>query len=322
MKKLILITILCLFTLQCEQGWIKDILAPTVEWCTDSTACNYNSGATEDDDSCWFPDEGCECSNGEGAVVDNCGTCDNDISNDCTQDCMDTWGGDVFDSDNNGICDGLQGSVADIDGNIYKTVKIGNQEWMADNLKVARYQNGENISEVSDANAWTATSNGAYSNYDNDDTYVAIYGRLYNWYAAVNDICPAEWHLPSDDEWKELEMYLGMSSVQADESATWDRGETENIGGMLKEQGNEHWLTPNVGANNSSGFTAMPGGIRMDDDGAFLWLGWDNTLWTSTEKNNGSAWYRSIGYDGKGVWRASYKNNAGFSVRCIKYSQE
>ena len=321
MKKLVLITVLCLFTLQCEQGWIKNILVPPVEGCTDSSSCNYNADA-EDDDSCWFPSEGCECSNGEEAVVDNCGTCDNDISNDCTQDCMDTWGGDVFDSDNNGICDGLQGSVADIDGNIYNTVKIGNQEWMAANLKSTHYQNGEEIPEVTDASLWVSNTDGAYCNYDNDYTNVEIHGRLYNGYAAMNNICPIGWNLPSDEEWQELEVYLGMHPDAAGMNG-WERGENENIAGMLKEAGDEHWLSPNVGANNSSGFTAIPGGWRMNDDGEFKNLNVDNNLWTSTESENNSskAYFRTLGYDGKGVYRSYFSKNMGFSVRCFKTTQ-
>jgi uncharacterized protein (TIGR02145 family) len=126
--------------------------------------------------------------------------------------------------------------VTDIDGNVYQTVTIGAQVWMAENLKVTHYRNGDPIPNVTDTAAWEGLSTGAYCEYDNDINNVATYGRLYNWYAVDDSrgLAPEGWHVPSDDEWKQLEMYLGMSQSEADDYG-W-RGTDE--GGEVK--GNRH----------------------------------------------------------------------------------
>ena len=156
------------------------------------------------------------------------------------------------------ICGPETGTVTDIDGNTYQTVKIGDQWWMAENLKVTCYRNGDAIPNITDGTTWASLSTGAYCEYNNDINNVATYGRLYNWYAVTDsrNIAPAGWHVPSDAEWKQLEMYLGMSQSEAD--ATGWRGTDE--GGKLKEVGTMHWNSPNTGATNESGFTALPGG--------------------------------------------------------------
>jgi len=206
-------------------------------------------------------------------------------------------------------------SVTDIDGNVYKTIRIGNQLWMAENLKVTRYNNGDSITNIIDPSVWTGLNSGAYSMYDNDSSNVSTYGLLYNWYA-VNDsrnISPSGWHVPTDDEWKEMEMYLGMSQSDAD-NVSW-RGTDE--GGKLKEIGIEHWISPNTGATNESGFTALPGGIR-DVDGPFRYLGYYAWYWTSYKDNEGKVWGRYLYNQAAGVVRDYYTLNSGYSVRCIK----
>jgi len=140
------------------------------------------------------------------------------------------------------------GTMTDIDGNVYETVTIGTQVWMAENLKVTHYRNGNTILHIIDWFSWF-TLTGAYCEYDNDVNNVAVYGRLYNWYA-VNDsryIAPVGWHVPSDAEWLTLVDYLGGDTV-AD--------------GKMKEIGTTHWVSPNTGATNESGFSALPGGYR------------------------------------------------------------
>ncbi|HDS01520.1 MAG TPA: hypothetical protein ENO07_05815, partial [candidate division Zixibacteria bacterium] len=205
-----------------------------------------------------------------------------------------TGGNDPCDSDGDGIPDchpDCPPTVTDIDGNVYQTVLIGDQCWMMENLKVTHYRNGDPIPEVTDGGSWGMLSTGAYCNYDNNESYVAVYGRLYNWYAAADsrNIAPDGWHVPSDAEWKQLEMYLGMS--QADADATGWRGTDE--GGKLKEADTTHWQSPNNGATNESGFTALPGGYRSSS-GRFYFEHFDAFFWTQTDYDILTVWYRYL----------------------------
>ncbi len=162
-------------------------------------------------------------------------------------------------------------TVTDIDGNVYEIVTIGNQVWMAENLKVTHYRNGEPLPNVTDNIEWRNLDTGAYCNYNNDVAYVATYGRLYNWFA-VNDsrnIAPAGWHVPSDAEWQTLDDYLGS--------------DTNDAGCKLKETGTSHWRSPNEGATNESRFSALPGGARKSLFGTFDYIGIYAFFWTSTE---------------------------------------
>ena len=208
-------------------------------------------------------------------------------------------------------------TVVDRDGNIYQTIEIGDQCWMAENLKTTRYRNGDHIPHVTDAGEWSDLSTGAYCNYNNNEVYVAEYGRLYNWYAVVdsNNIAPEGWHVPTDAEWKKLEMYLGMCRFEADEDGSY-RGNGE--GGKLKEAGTAHWYSPNYGATNESGFTALPGGNRKGD-GSFSNKGSFGLFWSASEAHYGiMAWYRCLSYADAGILRQSYGKGLGFSVRCVR----
>jgi uncharacterized protein (TIGR02145 family) len=196
------------------------------------------------------------------------------------------------------------GTVTDIDGNTYKTVKIGNQLWMAENLKVTKYNNGDIIPNVKDNNSWSNLTSGAWCLYNNEAKHENPYGKLYNWYT-VNDprgLCPAGFHIPSDSEWTILSTTVG--------------GETA-AGGQLKESGTTHWFSPNKGATNESGFTAIPGGTRDNGNGEYNGL--ENTayIWTSKEFDKDNAWSRSFSYYYSGIY-SSYRNkHYGFSVRCV-----
>ncbi len=208
------------------------------------------------------------------------------------------------------------GSVTDNDGNTYKTIQIGTQTWMAENLKTTKYQNGDAIPNVTDNTSWTNLSTGAYANYNNDANNVATYGRLYNWYA-VNDsrkLCPQNWHVPTDTEWKTLEMYLGMSTTEANDIG-W-RGTDE--GGKLKEIGTAHWNSPNTGATNSSGFTALPGGCRTNDYGNFGLIGANGFWWSASEFDTSRAWLRNLDYYISDVYRNLTNKRSGFCVRCVR----
>lgn len=207
------------------------------------------------------------------------------------------------------------GTVTDIDGNTYVTVKIGDQWWIAENLKVTHYRNGNDIPNVTGNSDWENLTTGAYCNYDNNESNVETYGRLYNWYAVDDsrNIAPAGWHVPTDEEWKQLEMYLGMSQSDAD-NTTW-RGTYE--GGKLKEAGTEYWWSPNASATNESGFSALPGGYRFLN-GSCGYMGEYAYFWSSTEGDNSHAWIRVLGYHRSQVSRSSNYKRFGFSVRCVR----
>jgi len=197
--------------------------------------------------------------------------------------------------------------VKDIDGNVYKTLTIGTQTWMAENLKVTKYRDGTPIPLIIDSAAWRELKSGAYCNYDNDTAKADIYGRLYNFYAVVDpkNICPKGWHVPTDVEWQKLIDYLGGEKI---------------AGGKLKEAGNSHW-SKNVGATNKSGFTALPGGCRDENivgDNTFDWIGLRGMFWSSTEWGNGASWFRDLQDINPHVNREHWGNQKGFSVRCVR----
>jgi uncharacterized protein (TIGR02145 family) len=210
--------------------------------------------------------------------------------------------------------------VYDIDGNGYDTVNIGSQVWLKQNLKTTRYNDGAAIPNIIDSCIWSGLSTGAMCWYNNDSaTYGDTYGALYNWYAVVSpsDLCPTGWHVPTDIEWQTLEIYLGMTQTQAN-STGW-RGTDE--GGKMKDVGTTHWNSPNAGATNSSGFTALPGGWRAYNCvpmwGSFGYIGENAYFWTSTTYSSSHAWIRDIGHTGSWVSRYDSEKNSGFSVRCI-----
>jgi uncharacterized protein (TIGR02145 family) len=208
------------------------------------------------------------------------------------------------------------GSMSDIDGNHYKTIKIGNQWWMAENLKVTHYRNGDAILNIIDDSTWSTLATGAYCVYDNDEKSVVTYGRLYNW-LAVNDsrgLAPEGWHVPSDIEWKNLEKNLGMNKSQFDKDG-W-RGSDE--GGKLKQNGFKYWSFPNTSATNVSGFSALPGGMHYYDSN-YANMGWYASFWTSTEEIRGwYAWHRFLCYNSSKIFRYYNSQQDGFSVRLIK----
>jgi len=174
------------------------------------------------------------------------------------------------------------------DGQIYNTVEIDNQTWFSENLNFE-------------------TTNSSW--YDNDPANGDIYGRLYTWDAAMS-ACPTGWHLPSDDEWKELEIYLGMSQTEAD-NIEW-RG--TNQGKQMKSTSG--WQANGNGIN-SVGFTALPGGYRFND-GSFQRLGERGTFWSSSAVSGGSAWYRNPSFNQDQVYRNNFNTANSYSVRCLK----
>jgi uncharacterized protein (TIGR02145 family) len=209
--------------------------------------------------------------------------------------------------------------VKDIDGNSYKTVKIGEQIWMAENLKVTQYRNGDPIPNLTDENDWENTEQGAYCNYDNNEDNVETYGRLYNWYA-VDDkrgLAPRGWHIPTDDEIKELEIYLGMSHSEADDTNYRGTNEGSKLAGGddFGRLNGALVKTPEFG---TSGFDFLPAGCRLSLGGDYFSMDIRGYFWSSTEDNNGKGWYRNLIYNRSEVYRLSRNKNYGFSVRCIK----
>lgn len=203
-------------------------------------------------------------------------------------------------------------TVTDVDGNVYRTVLIGDQCWMAENLKVGTMINANQ----------EMTNNGIIEKYcfNNEVTNCGIYGGLYQWAEMMNytnssgaqGICPEGWHLPTDTEWCILE-------VEVDTAITCNIMDWRGIdgGGKLKEEGTTHWYSPNAGATNSSGFTGLPGGIRYNN-GNIDYIGFFSSLWSSTENSANYALYRALGYHVATIVRNVYPKDFGFSVRCLR----
>lgn len=200
----------------------------------------------------------------------------------------------------------INSTVTDIEGNVYKTVIIGKQIWMAENLKTTKYRNGDLIGTTSSANLdISGESTPKYQwSYDGNESNVAAHGRLYTWYAVTDNrnICPSGWHIPTDAEWTALTDYLEGELVAGDK---------------LKETGTTHFNPPNSGATNESGFTALPGGYRYST-GTFNFLGNYGYWWSASESSTGSSWYRNVYYNYNNVYRQHNIKKIGFSVRCIK----
>ncbi len=189
----------------------------------------------------------------------------------------------------------------------YPFIQIGTQKWMAANLDVGHYRNGDKIPQVRGKAAWAALTTGAWCWYNNDPANGAVYGRLYNWYAVTDPrgLAPEGWHIPSAEEWTTLSTFLG--------------GDLE-AGGKMKEEGTIHWIDPNSDATNSSGFTGLPGGVRLDN-GKFFYGGMYADWWSTGEDiNPDHDWgvYRYISYFNGALLQLPGSKQWGYSVRCVK----
>jgi len=330
MKRSVLILYIIFFVLQCERGWLRKISDPNYNGCTDKNACNYNDLSYEDDGSC-IPTQGCnkwcegdsfeilefdcagECGGSE--EVDECGVCDGsgipDGACDCDGNVLDECcvcggsgipdgacdcDGNIEDEDLDGICDGN-------DGDSYETVQIGEQFWMTKNLKATHYKNGDKIN--TENSRCDELSNDMYKVYDNIFLNQTIYGNLYNWYAVSDDrgICPESFHMPTNDEWIILIDYLGGKGV---------------AGGKMKKMGTEYWNSPNTGATNESGFTALPGGFFLESDNSFNDLDSYAYFWTNSAISGIKASTWILGFDQEVVDDSESNITNGMSVRCIK----
>jgi uncharacterized protein (TIGR02145 family) len=203
-----------------------------------------------------------------------------------------------------GLADlGSTSSCMDYDGNAYPTLIIGNQEWMAENLRVTHYRNGNAIPFVNDNTTWAALTTGAHTWYNNDQGLYAKYGILYNWYAVTDarNLCPTGWHVPSDAEFTTLTTYLGG----------------ENIAGGKMKSGSLLWANPVADNTNTSGFSGLPGGDRMNG-GTFSDLYYMATWWSLSEYSAASAWIRYLFNTDSQVHRVYAPKPYGYNVRCIR----
>lgn len=195
--------------------------------------------------------------------------------------------------------------VTDIDGNAYSVVTIGSQCWMGENLKVTHYRDGSSITEVADSLSWKLLTTEAMCSYANNSSNDAVYGKLYNWFAIADPrgICPDGWRVPHDNDYRILTEYLDPDD--------------EFAGGRMKEVGTEHWEAPNEGANNSSGFTGLPGGKRFRE-GMFDHINRRGTFWTVREDGDFEGYFLTLTYETAVAHRTHIYKQSGFSCRCIK----
>lgn len=195
--------------------------------------------------------------------------------------------------------------VSDVDGNVYDVIFINGQSWMKQNLKVTRYKNGDLIGTTD--NPKKDISSQGYCDYewvyDDNPQNDSVYGRLYTWYAVANSkgLCPPGWHIPSESEWATLSEYFGGDQLSAEK---------------LKEEGTEHWHSPNY-AEDVSEFGALPGGLRIYF-GSFSELNSSGFWWTASQADSETAWGRSMSNNYTLLKKEMFNKRFGFSVRCIK----
>ena len=202
----------------------------------------------------------------------------------------------------------FQNNITDIDGNLYKTVQIGSQIWMAENLKTKKYNDGTTIPNVKDNTKWSNLTTGAWLYYNNNEVNNAKYGKLYNWYAVskttngYKNVCPTGWHIPTEAEVNILVLYLGGGDI---------------AGGKMKEISNTSWTSPNTESTNTSLFTGLAGG-SASNFGGYYNFGINGYWWCTTEENTKNAFYYSLtNFLGSVGLQNGYKT-FGLSVRCLK----
>lgn len=220
------------------------------------------------------------------------------------------------------------GSVTDVDGIVYKTIIIGTQTWMAENLKVTKLNDGTDIPLVTGDATWSNNDVPMYCYYNNSTDNKKVYGLLYNWYAVnTGKLCPEGWHLPTDEDWTTLEIYLQNNGYNYDGKEDNDTDRLTNnktaksLASMAKwplsqyqgSVGNTDYSTK----RNETGFSALPAGYR-DVDATYRDCLYAAYFWTSSNNTDISAWIRYLAFDYANMYRIDQLKNAGFSVRCIK----
>ena len=211
---------------------------------------------------------------------------------------------------------GYGSDIVDYEGNSYKTIYIGNQQWMAENLKVSKFNDGTAINEVTDKSQCLNQTTPAWTYYNNSDINNTSYGKLYNWYVTNSstngdkNVCPTGWHVPTDTDWDELIIYL-------DSAADGGNNYPNVAGSKLKQVGITHWITPNSDATNSTLFSALPGGLR-GGSGDYYSFGTAAYFWSKTEKDTDNAWYRALNNLNSNANKNATAKANGLSIRCVK----
>jgi uncharacterized protein (TIGR02145 family) len=230
-------------------------------------------------------------------------------------------GGTVYGSDLTFTTDPV--TVSDINNNVYNVVRIGSQVWMAENLKTNRLRTGLGLSNVTDNTDWINLTSSGYCWYDNDaSTYKDTYGALYNWYTvATGYLCPTGWHVPTDGEWTTLENYLITNGFNYDGTTEGNKYAKALASTTLWQFSSNEGAVGNTdypAKRNATGFTGVPGGYRDYLTGTFYIIGISGFMWSSTEYDATTAWYRAMRYSFNYVTGHYYNKNYGFSVRCVK----
>ena len=199
--------------------------------------------------------------------------------------------------------------LIDVDGNVYQTIKIGTQVWMKENLRAGKYRNGDPIVSGLPYSTWISTTIGATDIYGGNGKYLATYGNLYNWYATIDPrgLCPVDWHVPTNDDWNQLSDFLGG----------------DNVAGLKLKSTSSLWTQSEfISADNSSGFSGLPAGVKAFGNFDFPYSSVRGTthFWTSSSDYSIYAKYRSLSatvtiLEGRSL---SYDKKYGFSVRCLK----
>jgi len=281
--------------------------------CSDCYGCEDNCCPNYCDANYYYYDYGCSntfcqsggqsdfCPNGcteDGCLVTDCAGV---LGGSTVEDCAGVCGGTHEDSD----C----GTVNDIDGNTYKTIKIGGQDWMAENLKTTHYRNGEALD---------------YSYYDDNPSESETYGSLYDWYTVIDDrgMCPEVWHVPSDEEWQELELFLGMDVSEVSQSGSRGTNEGSKLAGIPEfwHDGADNMPSDLVSDSEfgTSGFNAIPGGKRGISDGGYSHMGTTAYFWTSSGWGNDFAYHRKLYSANLDIDRYGSDKFSGYSIRCLK----
>lgn len=199
-----------------------------------------------------------------------------------------------------------QQRVADFDGHLYDTIHIGTLVWLTPNLRTTHYSNGVPVPMITDSVLWAHTNSGARCYYDNDSAmYDSVYGALYNYFVITdtNKICPTGWRVPTNNEWLATEVDVGGLDI---------------AGGEMKEAGTAHWMSPNVGATNHSGFTGLPGGAMDPYTSTYTWLRENGLWWTATSYSGSMAWSTYMWYMSTSVDHNPVSKKAGMSIRCVQ----